>query len=336
MIETVDWTFGSPVFLWGLVLVPFLIYFMFVAPRANPSLALSTLRPFFDLPSDFLLRQRPALKVVRLLAIVLLLLALARPQKMRWVDSYTHDNKMDILLVADVSLSMLAKDFSPDRLSVLKQEALQFVQGRKNARIGLLAYSGEVLVKVPLTFDKKRIYRELNLLHTKELKGGTALGDALGVAVNHLKHSDAKRKMILLMTDGVNNDGFLAPKAATELALAYGIKVYSVGIGTNGKALFPDRIDRATGEIHYQMRSVKIDEELLREIAQKTHGKYFRATDQRELQRIYQEIDSLDKSFSLFKLKYVDQAYFLYFAFAALMLLLFEFFLRATLYRNIL
>lgn len=330
-----EWTFQSPVFLWGFAFIPFFVRYMFFSRASNSSLSLPSLEPFSDVPPSFLLRQRPLLNIFRLLAFALLLLALARPQKMNLVYQVT-DKGIDILLVADVSLSMLAKDFSPDRLSVLKKEALHFVNERKNDRIGLLAFSGEVLVKVPLTFDREILSRELSLLRTQELNGGTALGDALGIAVNHLRHSASKSKIILLMTDGVNNDGFVDPRAAMDLASRYGIKVYTIGIGTNGKALFPARITPATGEIQYERQSVEIDEELLKEIAQKTQGKYFRATDNKRLQEIYQEIDHLDKSLLSRQPQYVYQEYFDRFALAALLFLLLEFFLRATFYKHML
>jgi Ca-activated chloride channel family protein len=241
---------------------------------------------------------------------------------------------IDIVMAIDVSASMLARDLKPNRLEALKTVAARFINARPNDRIGLVEYAGESYTRTPLTSDKSIVLSSLNSIkYNTIITGGTAIGMGLATSVNRLKDSRAKGKVIILLTDGVNNSGFIDPKIASELALEFGIKVYTIGLGTNGMALSPIGI-KDDGTFQYGSVQVEIDEGLLREIANTTGGKYFRATSNTKLAEIYEEINKLEKTeIEETKYKSYDEKYrpLVIFAFGLLML---EFILRKSLFRS--
>ena len=269
----------------------------------------------------------------RTLALVLIIVAMARPQS---VDVSTKTKKtrgIDIVMAIDVSASMLAKDLKPNRLEALKDVAGKFIARRPNDRIGLVEYAGESYTRTPVTSDKNIIFNSLKeIKYNTIITGGTAIGMGLATAVNRIKDSKAKSKIIILLTDGVNNSGFIDPLTASELASEYGIKTYTIGLGSNGMALSPVAI--RNGKIQYSRIQVEIDEKLLKEIAQGTGGKYFRATNNKKLEEIYAEINQLEKT-EIEEFKYYNyEEKFRPLALWALALLVFEFLLRHTLLKS--
>jgi Ca-activated chloride channel family protein len=269
----------------------------------------------------------------RTLALVLIIVAMARPQS---VDVSTKTKKtrgIDIVMAIDVSASMLAKDLKPNRLEALKDVAGKFIARRPNDRIGLVEYAGESYTRTPVTSDKNIIFNSLKeIKYNTIITGGTAIGMGLATAVNRIKDSKAKSKIIILLTDGVNNSGFIDPLTASELASEYGIKTYTIGLGSNGMALSPVAI--RNGKIQYSRIQVEIDEKLLKEIAEGTGGKYFRATNNKKLEEIYAEINQLEKT-EIEEFKYYNyEEKFRPLALWALALLVFEFLLRHTLLKS--
>jgi Ca-activated chloride channel family protein len=269
----------------------------------------------------------------RMLAVMLVVLALARPQTVE-VSSKTKTTRgIDIVMAIDVSASMLAKDLKPNRLEALKNVAGDFIKGRPNDRIGLVEYAGESYTKTPITSDKGIVLQSLkSIKYNTVITGGTAIGMGLATAVNRIKDSKAKSKIIILLTDGVNNAGFIDPQTASELAVEYGIKTYTIGLGTNGMALSPVAI--RNGVFQYGKIQVEIDEKLLKEIAEVTGGKYFRATNNRKLKEIYKEIDALEKT-EVEEFKFYNyEEKFRPLIWIALGLLVFEFLMRFTIFRS--
>ena len=269
----------------------------------------------------------------RTLALVLIIVAMARPQS---VDVSTKTKKtrgIDIEMAIDVSASMLAKDLKPNRLEALKEVAGKFIARRPNDRIGLVEYAGESYTRTPVTSDKNIIFSSLkDIKYNTIITGGTAIGMGLATAVNRIKDSEAKSKIIILLTDGVNNSGFIDPLTASELASEYGIKTYTIGLGSNGMALSPVAI--RNGKIQYSRIQVEIDEKLLKEIAEGTGGKYFRATNNKKLEEIYAEINQLEKT-EIEEFKYYNyEEKFRPLVLWALALLVFEFLLRHTLLKS--
>lgn len=240
-------------------------------------------------------KSRKLLQVLRYGALVSLVVALARPQTSGVNTRTTTTEGIDIVLSIDVSSSMLAKDLKPNRLEALKEVASKFVLERLNDRLGLVVYAGESYTKTPLTTDTEITLSALKELNYGAIEDGTAIGMGLATAVNRLKESDGLSKVIILLTDGVNNSGFIEPQTAANLALEYGIKIYTVGIGTNGNALTPIAYN-TDGSFRYGMRTVEIDESLLEEIAKLTGGAYYRATDNESLEAIYEQINQLEKT----------------------------------------
>ena len=273
------------------------------------------------------------LKWTKYILLSLLIVALARPRTFS-VSEERDDNKgVDIMLTVDISFSMLAKDLSPDRLTALQNIAVKFVESRPNDRIGLVAYSGEAFTKVPITSDHDVVIDELLNMKPTDLEPGTAIGEGLSVAVNHIKNSKAKSKIIILITDGVNTIENATPAPiAAELARNNDIKVYTIGIGTNGYALMPTHQD-VFGDLVFTEAEVKLDEPLLREIAQTTGGRYFRATSNESLQGIYDEINALEKTELRTNKSYNYEEYFRYFLWIALVILLIDALLRWVLYK---
>ena len=288
--------FANPNYLWLLLVLPAVIlWYFFTWRKAQPELKMSSLSSFSKQKS-FLSLIYPMLFVFRISAMTLIILAIARPQTVDVSTRTKTNNGIDIVMAIDVSSSMLAQDLKPDRLSALKRVAATFVDDRTSDRIGLVVYAGESYTKTPITSDKSIIKGALREISYQGLiEDGTAIGMGLATSVNRLKDSRAKSKVIILLTDGVNNSGFIDPKIATELAVEFGIKTYTIGLGSNGTALAPVGI-LPNGEFQYALTKVEIDEALLKEIASSTGGIYFRATNNKKLEEIYEEINKLEKS----------------------------------------
>jgi len=286
--------FANPEFFWLLLLLPLAVaWYVFKRNQSTASLRISSLRGFSV--KSLTAKLRPMLFVLRLLALAALITALARPQ-VEDISTRTKTTRgIDIVIAIDVSSSMLARDLKPNRLTALKEVAADFIRQRPNDRIGLVGYAGESYTKTPITTDKAVVLNSLKEITFGELEDGTAIGMGLATAVNRLKESKAISKVIILLTDGVNNSGFIEPRTAANLALEFGIKTYTIGLGTNGQALTPVAYN-LDGSFRYGMRPVEIDEQLLKEIAALTDGKYFRATDNESLAEIYEEINSLEKT----------------------------------------
>ena len=326
-------TFANPQFFWLLLVLPLMVaWYVYWNKKSKPNVTLSSTIAFRKISSwkDYLYHSLFAL---RLLAVALITIALARPQTHSENAQTKITDGIDIVMAIDVSSSMLSQDLKPNRFEALKKVASQFVKDRPNDRIGLVVYAGESYTKTPVTTDKGIILSSLAELTYGQVEDGTAIGMGLATAVNRLKESKAKSRVIILLTDGVNNTGVIDPLIAAELAAEYGIKVYTVGIGTNGMALSPYALN-PDGSIMYQMLQVEIDESLMKKIAQITHGRYFRATNNQKLQQIYDEINKLETSkIEEFKYTEVDEKFRLLVIIAAVLLFL-EFLLKHTVFRN--
>ena len=290
-------SFMHPHFLWLLLVIPIALFWhYFIKNQQDVALKMSTTEGL-STKKTLLIKLRPFLFMLKLLALGFIIIALARPRNTQ-KSSYTDNTSgIDIVIATDVSGSMLATDFKPNRLEAIKEVAHSFIQKRVNDRIGLVVYAGESYTRTPVTSDKAMLLNSLKEVQYNGmvLQDGTAIGIGLATAINRLKDSKTKSKIIILLTDGVNNLGSLDPISAAEIAKAYGIKVYTVGVGTNGMANFPVAKD-TNGNIVFQPQKVEIDEKLMQEIATTTNGKYFRATDNKKLEAIYDEIDRLEKS----------------------------------------
>ncbi|SEF47295.1 Ca-activated chloride channel family protein [Halpernia humi] len=275
------------------------------------------------------------LKISKYLILSCLIIAIARPRTFTISQDRDESKGIDIMLSVDVSYSMLAKDLQPDRLSALKKIAIDFVDKRPNDRIGLVEYAADAFTKVPLTTDHNVVKQEINDLNGADLTQGTAIGTGLSVAVNHLLKSKAKSKIIILMTDGVSNvQNAMPPQVAAEIAKNNNIKVYTIGIGTNGYALFPTQRD-IFGELIFTEEPVQIDESALRDIANMTGGKYFRATSTDNLAQVYNEINQLEKSDIKTSKLYNYTEYFRIFLLIALGILVMDALLRWVFYRTL-
>jgi Ca-activated chloride channel family protein len=286
-----------PNFLWLLLVISIAVFWHYTTiKQQHPAIKISTTEGY-SIPKSWVMKCRPFLFLLKIMALGFVIIALARPRNTQ-KSSYTDSkNGIDIVIATDVSGSMLATDFKPNRLEAIKKVAESFIQKRTNDRIGLVVYAGESYTKTPVTSDKTMLLSALREVQYNGLvlQDGTAIGIGLGTAINRIKNSKAKSKIIILLTDGVNNVGSLDPISAAEIAKDYGIKVYTVGVGTNGMANFPVAKD-SNGNIVFQPQKVEIDEKILQEIAAITKGKYFRATDNNKLEAIYNEIDGLEKS----------------------------------------
>ena len=286
--------FANPYLLWLLVLLaPMIAYYVYRTLRGGATIRISTVEGVRKAPRTlrYWLRHTPF--VLRIAAFALLVIALARPQIVEEQSNATTEG-IDIMLSIDVSGSMLARDFQPDRLEAAKEVAAAFISDRVGDRIGVAVFAGESFTQSPLTTDKSTLQTMLARIRSGVIEDGTAIGNGLATALNRLRESEAKSKVVILLTDGVNNRGEIAPLMAADIAADMGIKVYTIGVGKQGKAPYPV-IDRF-GEIDYQMMDVEIDEQTLTEIATRTGGKYFRATDKEKLKAIYDEINTLEKS----------------------------------------
>lgn len=278
----------------------------------------------------YYLRHLPI--VLRSLAVVLIAVALARPQSAQHNSNSTTEG-IDIVMSLDLSGSMLARDFTPDRLGAAKEVASNFIMDRPNDRIGLVVFAGESFTQCPLTTDKRSLLNLLGSVKSGMIDDGTAIGNGLATAVNRLRESKAKSKVIILLTDGINNSGQIAPLTAAEIAQSYGIRVYTVGVGTMGMAPYP--VIDMWGHLSFQPMKVEIDEKMLSQIAQMTGGKYFRATDNRRLKDVYDEINQLERSKVEVENFTRYQERFTLFVVLALILLVGEFALRQTWLRRL-
>jgi len=302
-----DIYFANSNYLWLLSILPVaLAWHFFTWKKKQAVLKMPSLLWFQDVSSIWS-KVYPFLFIMRLIAIGLIILAISRPQTVD-ISTRTKTNKgIDIVMAIDVSSSMLSQDLKPDRLTALKRVAETFVEDRVSDRIGLVVYAGESYTKTPITSDKSIVKSSLREISFQGLiEDGTAIGMGLATSVNRLKDSRAKSKIIILLTDGVNNSGFIDPKIATELAVEFGIKTYTIGLGSNGTAIAPVGI-LPNGKFKYGLTKVEIDEELLKEIANETGGIYFRATDNKKLEEIYEEINKLEKT-EIEEFKYYNYA----------------------------
>jgi Ca-activated chloride channel family protein len=326
--------FANPDYLWLLATLPLVVgWYVFTRKKSQAVLKISSLNGF-RIKSGFLTQLQPMLFVLRIFCLSLIIMALARPQTMD-VSTRTKTNKgIDIVMAIDVSSSMLAQDLKPNRLTALKRVAGSFVDDRMSDRIGLVIYAGESYTKTPITSDRAIVKNALREIQFEGLiEDGTAIGMGLATAVNRLKDSRAKSKVIILLTDGVNNSGFIDPKIASELAVEYQIKTYTIGLGSNGTARAPVGL-LPNGKFQYGMTKVEIDEELLKTIAKNTGGLYFRATDNKKLEEIYAEINKLEKTeIEEFKYYNYDEK-FRPLILLALALLFIEWLMRNTLFRS--
>lgn len=330
MFENIS--FANPQFFWLLLVLPVaMLWYFFKRREQTASLKISSIKGF---PKGSILpKLKPALFVMRLLALAAIIVAMARPQT-EDISTRTKTTKgIDIVMAIDVSSSMLAKDLKPYRLAALKKVAADFINERPNDRIGLVAYAGESYTKTPITSDKSIVLRAMDEITYGQLNDGTAIGMGLATSVNRLKESKALSKVIILLTDGVNNSGFIEPQTAADLAVEFGIKTYTIGIGTNGNAMTPIAYN-ADGSFRYGMREVEIDESLLKSIAETTGGQYFRATDNKKLEAIYEEINKLEKT-EVEEFKYYKyEEKFRPWVYLAGVLLLLEWLARNTLFRS--
>ncbi len=327
-------TFLNPEFFWLFLFLPLLIaYQVWKKNEQTATLRLSSIGGFRNKIS-LMAKFKPYLFIFRILALSAFIIALARPRTVD-ISSHTKTTRgIDIVLSIDVSSSMLAKDLKPNRMEALKKVAVDFVKDRPNDRIGLVLYAGESYTKTPVTSDKAVVIKALNeIKFDNNIHDGTAIGTGLATAINRLKDSKAKSKVIILLTDGVNNSGTIEPITASDIAKEYGIKVYTIGLGTNGMAPYPYSI-AANGEFQFRMMQVEIDQELMKKIAANTGGKYFRANSNEKLESIYEEINKLETT-EIEELKFYDyQEKFRPLVLLGGLLLLFEILLRNTIFRS--
>lgn len=268
-------------------------YYIYRTLQGGAAIRISTIEGVRRAPRTLRYWLRHAPFVLRCAAYALLVVALARPQD---VDEQRRSSAegIDIMLSIDVSGSMLARDFKPDRITAAKEVAGKFIADRYGDRLGLVVFAGEAFTQSPLTTDQSTLQTMLSRIRSGIIEDGTAIGNGLATAINRLRESDAKSKVIILLTDGVNNRGEIAPLMAADIAADMGIKVYTIGVGTRGKAPYP--VVDMFGNMSFQPMDVEIDEKTLEGIAERTGGRYFRATDNDKLQSIYDEINQLEKS----------------------------------------
>lgn len=325
-------SFAQPVFLYLLLLIPLMvIWYVIRESKTRASLQLSDVSMFEGAGKSMRVIMRHALFVLRQLAVFFLIIALARPQTSSLGQNVTIEG-IDIVLSLDVSGSMLARDLKPDRLEASKAVAAEFIQGRPNDRMGLVIFSGETFTQVPLTTDHAILLNMFKDIKSGMIEDGTAIGDGLATAVGRLRDSKAISKVVILLTDGVNNAGSVDPMTAAEIARVFGVRVYTIGVGSYGTAPYP--VQTPFG---MQLRDMKveIDEALLEQIADHTDGRYFRATSNQKLEEIYREIDQLERSkidVTEFKRKHEE---YLPLAIFALGLLLLELLLKFTVFRSL-
>ncbi|PKP18566.1 MAG: aerotolerance regulator BatA [Bacteroidetes bacterium HGW-Bacteroidetes-23] len=327
-------TFLHPQFFWLFTLLPVAIaWYIWKRNKQTPTLKVSSLKGF-KVKSSILPKLKPLLFAMRILALSFIIVALARPRTVDVSNKTKTTRGIDIVIATDVSGSMLAKDLKPNRLESLKKVAANFVKERPNDRFGIVVYAAESYTKTPVTSDKSIVIDAIqNINYDNVLKDGTGIGMGLATAVNRLKDSKAKSRIVILLTDGVNNAGFIEPETAADIAREYGIKVYTIGIGTNGMAEFPYAY-APNGGFLFQMMPVEIDEALMKSIAKKTDGKYFRATSNSKLEEIYNEINKLETTEIEEQRFYNYDEKFRPLIWIAVLLLLIEILLKQTIFRG--
>lgn len=327
-----DTFFANPKFFFALAILPLLAAWYWIKYRKQqPEMKMSSLLGFSNIRPSLRQRLIHLPFILRLLASALVITALARPQSSSKGQNISTEG-IDIILSMDISGSMLAEDFKPNRIEAAKKVAVDFIENRPDDRIGLVIFGGESFTQCPLTTDHAVLKNLFSSINSNMLADGTALGDGLATATARIKDSKAKSKVVILLTDGVNNSGSIAPLTAAEIAKTFGIRVYTIGVGTRGYAPYPFKTPLG---IQYQNMEVQIDEASLTEIARLTGGKYFRATNNNKLKEIYKEIDTLEKTkieVTEFR-KHAEE--FLPIALLAGLILFAEIILRLTLYRSI-
>ena len=329
--------FANKEYLFLLILIiPYVIWYVMYRKKTEPTMRMSDTFAFRNAPKSWKVMLMPLSPLLRILAFTMIVLVLARPQTQNSWKNKTIEG-IDIMLAMDVSTSMLAEDLKPNRIEAAKQVAAEFISGRPNDNIGLSIFAGEAFTQCPMTIDHASL---LNLLHNVRtdiaarglIEDGTAIGMGLANAVSRLKASKAKSKVVILLTDGSNNRGDISPMTAAEIAKILGISVYTIGVGTNKVAPYPMPV---AGGVQYVNIPVEIDNQTLSEIAAATDGDFYRATNTKELRKIYQEIDQLEKS--KLNVKQFSKKYeaFQPFAIIAVLALLLEILLRITIFRRI-
>ncbi len=315
-----------------LLLLPLIGWYVYRQKTMQATIQISSLEPLLNAPKTIrnYLRHLPV--ILRSIVFALLVIILARPQSTNKWENVTTEG-IDIVIALDISGSMLARDFKPDRLEAAKDVAIEFISGRPNDRIGLVVFSAESFTQCPLTTDRAVLINLFKDIKSGMIEDGTAIGVGLANAISRLKNSDAASKVIILLTDGVNNQGSIDPLTAAELAKSFGIRVYTIGMGSMGTAPYP--VQDVFGRTYLQDVPVEIDEKTLQEIADMTNGKYFRATNNQKLREIYAEIDKLEKSKIDVKEFSRKQEEYFWFAVAAGLILLVELLLRYTILRKI-
>lgn len=331
MFENIE--FANPKLLWLLLIVPlFVIWYILRHKKQEAAVSFSDLNGMVKLPKTWKAFMRHLLFALKMVALAFLIVALARPQSSS-TNSTSNIEGIDIVMAMDVSGSMLARDLKPDRLTAAKNVASDFVKDRPGDRMGLVIFSGETFTQVPLTTDHSVMLNMLAEMKNGLIDDGTAIGDGLATAVSRLKDSEAISKVVILLTDGMNNAGSVDPYTAAEIAKLYGIRVYTIGVGTYGTAPMP--VPTPFGGTTIQQVKVEIDEKLLTTIANTTGGKYYRANTNKKLDEVYQEIDKLERSkIEVTEFRRLHEEFYPLVAWA-LALLLLEFLLRKTIFRTL-
>lgn len=325
--------FEYPALLW-LLLVPVLLLGLYIYRELSgrqPHMRVASLYPWASGPRSVLRIVRHVPFALRLAAYVLIIIAIARPRSSTQVEKVDTEG-IDIVFAMDVSTSMLARDFTPDRISAAKDIAIEFISQRPSDRMGIVVFAGEAFTQCPLTTDRAALINLMKEISTDLLEDGTAIGNGLATAVARMKDSDAKSRVVILLTDGVNNCGEIAPETAAEIAKTYGIRVYTIGVGANGTAPYP--VMTPWG-IDIQNVRVEIDENLLSQVAQTTGGRYFRATDNTKLAEIYSEINKMEKARTTIDSFPVYKELFGTYALVALFALLAAFILQVAVFRKL-
>ncbi len=325
--------FEYPYLLWLLVIPALMVahYVWMEVRKRHPHMRVSTITPWKNGSSRFLNVCRHLPVVLRTLTLVMIILAIARPVTVTELTDRNVEG-IDIVLTMDVSTSMLARDFDPDRITASKMIAIDFIKERPHDRIGIVVFAGESYTQCPLTTDKAALVNLMSEVETDIIEDGTAIGSGLATAVARLKDSEAKSKVVILLTDGVNNSGEISPQMAAEIANTCGVRVYTIGVGANGMAKYPVMTPWGVQE---QMIPVEIDEKLLKEVAETTGGRYFRATDNTKLAEIYGEINKMEKTKSQVQVYEETTDHFMLFAFIAFLSVMLEILVNTVFLRRL-
>jgi Ca-activated chloride channel family protein len=329
-----DISFLYPLAFWLWLILPVLIaWYVWKGKNSKSELIISSFMGFEQAHKSLMVRLIHLPFILRCIVIALLVVVLARPQtSLSWKDITTEG--IDIMLSIDISSSMLARDFKPNRLEASKDVAAEFVKNRPNDRIGLVVFARQAYTAVPLTINHDVLINQLSMIHPNMLDDGTAIGSGLATAVNRLRESTAKSKVVILLTDGVNNSGSISPLTAAEIAKSFGVRVYTIGAGVKGKANSPVG-KYPNGEYIYDYVDVKIDEELCQKISEMTDGKYFRATNKEKLREVYEQIDEMEKTkIDVTEYRSKKEEFFP-FLLLAILVFIFEWLLRNTIMRSI-